>query len=850
MLLEIGLGGKATGRRGTTEQGVHMPRRGLFLIMAVLLGTAASSALAAPTRSTAERLDEKRYVAAGDRAYVVGAENGRFPPMGWHIRGEMGGVWAHPIKLLDGYWFSLNGEWLPSATRFTSGAGYVRMAFPAVNGFEVTRTEFSPDGAPVVLVGLTVTNPASGPRAFHLRMHARSELMGAYPWGWTQPSAKAVNGRDLGSFDAKARTLAFQEPGKPWYAVVGSSAHAAGGAVGDGFWGPVPDSERADYLENGNGTGGELRWNLTLDGQEVVELWVAVAGSHTSRAEADRALRSALADPDALLASKVAAREAVLARTRVSVPDAQLQEALEWGKLNMADLRRTVRAVQVRDVQEGRAYPPPLGTIQSLTGIGAGYPDYPWYFGTDGAYTSFPLVAAGQWETAKEHLRAIRDVSRLVNGRTGKVVHEVVTDGSVYWGAVNAPGNTNETAQFAVAAHLLWRWSGDDGFRDEMYAFVRDGLRHITSPGCPANASGEGTCDNDGDGWPEGFGMVERAGMGAEKLDVTAYTWQALRALEEMAADRSDAATATWAGARAERMERAFEDAWWMRSESLYADSLCNPGDPVPADVREANGWTNVCTAAGEQLQQRHWINATPMETALARADRARAALDLLESSAFTGGCGLYHTGVGGGPDGKGELKCWTLPTSVMAVAEANYGRLGPGQALNYVDAIADQLDLEMPGALPEIAPSPEFDPFVDFRERAMVMQAWSSYGTLWPVIHQFLGIDPNLPAGGIAVVPDVPDAWPGLSVENLRVGSGALAASASKSGNRYLTTVEAPAGWALTIGHTLPAGDKIRSVTLDGAPAAYAVFDTPRGREVRVRAATGGTHTLMVITG
>jgi len=25
------------------------------------------------------------------------------PDMGWHIKGEMGGLWAHPIKLLDGF---------------------------------------------------------------------------------------------------------------------------------------------------------------------------------------------------------------------------------------------------------------------------------------------------------------------------------------------------------------------------------------------------------------------------------------------------------------------------------------------------------------------------------------------------------------------------------------------------------------------------------------------------------------------------------------------------------------------------------------------------------------------------
>lgn len=112
-----------------------------------------------PSLSTAASLAQKRYVAAGDRAYVIGAEDGSFPPMGWHIRGEMGGVWAHPIKLLDGYWFGLNGTWLPAAQSFTTGAGYVQMKFPSTAGYDATLTEFSPDGSPVMLAGLTVSNP-------------------------------------------------------------------------------------------------------------------------------------------------------------------------------------------------------------------------------------------------------------------------------------------------------------------------------------------------------------------------------------------------------------------------------------------------------------------------------------------------------------------------------------------------------------------------------------------------------------------------------------------------------------------------------------------------------------------
>jgi hypothetical protein len=46
--------------------------------------------------STSDNLYQKRYLAAGERAYVIGTASGDFPPMGWHIRGEMGGAWAHP----------------------------------------------------------------------------------------------------------------------------------------------------------------------------------------------------------------------------------------------------------------------------------------------------------------------------------------------------------------------------------------------------------------------------------------------------------------------------------------------------------------------------------------------------------------------------------------------------------------------------------------------------------------------------------------------------------------------------------------------------------------------------------
>src|SRR5664279_1396983 len=74
-----------------------------------IVGTlgAARSQAGGQELSVTSRLADRREVAAGTRAYSIGFEDGRFYANGWHITGEMGGVWTPPMKLLDGVWFCL-----------------------------------------------------------------------------------------------------------------------------------------------------------------------------------------------------------------------------------------------------------------------------------------------------------------------------------------------------------------------------------------------------------------------------------------------------------------------------------------------------------------------------------------------------------------------------------------------------------------------------------------------------------------------------------------------------------------------------------------------------------------------
>src|SRR5437899_1096248 len=488
-------------------------RIGLLVMLVSLLvqasstsGVRAAAASLSPRLSVASNLANRRYVAAGDRAYDLGSEDGRYPAMGFHTRGEMGGIWTPPIKLLDGIWFGINGRWIGPATSFTSGFGYVQMTLTMTsnlpitptalvpNKLTITRTDFVPDGRRAVELGLTLTASNSAP--FELDVDAHSELMSAYPWGFTTPDQTQFNLPDTAAFNG--HQLVFQENGTPpvanatphsWAAVVGATGLTpASGTTGSPFRGPQdppvicpasgPDLYRCDDTGFGKGAGGELTYNLKLHAKTSMTVWFTVAGSDQGLAAAQTEYQAASTNPASELQAKVAARLALDSQTQVSLPgDPMLAAAVTWSKQNMADLTQQANNVNIRRTEQGTVYPPPAGFLPSIRFEGAGFPDYPWMFATDQEYTMFALLAAGQFTTAEDGLRSLAAASDIANNRSGKVVHETVTDGSVYFGLNDEPGDIDETAKFPNAVANVWRWTGDSQFRDDLYDFSKRNMQ-------------------------------------------------------------------------------------------------------------------------------------------------------------------------------------------------------------------------------------------------------------------------------------------------------------------------------------------------------------------------------------
>jgi hypothetical protein len=129
-----------------------------------------------------------------------------------------------------------------------------------------------------------------------------------------------------------------------------------------------------------------------------------------------------------------------------------------------------------------------------------------------------------------------------------------------------------------------------------------------------------------------------------------------------------------------------------------------------------------------------------------------------------------------------------------------------------------------------------------------MFMQAWGNYGTAWSVVHQQLGVRPDMGRRALEVVPQLPSSSP-IAGSNIRLGTGALkTVQAAKDGTRYTTTVDTGSASvrSLELGATLPRTAKVASVTLDGKKVGWQQRKTNRGLEVTTK--TGdGRHTVVV---
>jgi Bacterial alpha-L-rhamnosidase 6 hairpin glycosidase domain len=748
---------------------MNMLIRPVLLSLSVLLSNAraagAQADYAAPILgglSNHGQTGGKPYVTAGTRAYVIGTQDGNFPDLGEHLPGEMGGVWLHPIKLIDGFRAAVaepatgRDVVLSAATEFITYPYGNRFSYgPVLDSLEVERFQFSPDGREGFVVQYELRNAAGRTRALTFDFVVKTDLRPV----WFSERLGITDARDTVGWEPTNRLFVARDTGHPWFCVWGAMGSADARPIAD----PPP------IRTSGTGVTAASRYTLSVAPRSTSTLTFVVAGSASTRDAAVETYRALARHHASLLGEKKAHYGSLLQRARVTIPERRLQEVYNWVKVNTDWLVREVPGI-------GR-------------GLGGGLMEYPWWFGTDASYSLQAMVATGNAELARQTLRLLRDHSRKANGN-GRIVHEVTTNG----GIVN-PGNTQETAQFIMAVSTVFDWTGDVAFAREMYPDMKLGLRWLLTD-----------MDQNHNLLPEGYGIMEVSGLNAELIDVAVYTQQALEATARIARVLEEPHVAAGYERQASALKARINDRFWASDEGSYGDfygtraqamsaaegairQIRLKGDTaLTARDREHIGYyeglarrfSTMRDTSRAWLTNKNWVIATPMEVGIAPRDRAIRLLEKIRRE-NVGAYGPYLSAVE-------RQAMMTIATGVQAVAEARYGRID--EALWYVGRIVQTFGRTLPGSISEMMP--------DYGCFAI---AWTSYGVMVPLIRHVFGIQPDAVHKTVVLDPHVPTGWEDMRIEDLPIGTNTISFSRQKTGEGIEYRVDAREdGWSFLL--------------------------------------------------
>ncbi|PTX42867.1 hypothetical protein C8P64_1389 [Christiangramia gaetbulicola] len=710
------------------------------------------------------------FVTAGNRSYLVGHQDGSFPEIGWHIKGEMGGLWNHPIKLLDGFEAEIISDsdtiTLDKAISFTNYPVAGKQDFELKGlGIEIERWQFIPDDIQGAVVQYKIQNNAKELKELQFVFKAFSDLRPT----WLGERTGMKDAVDKALFNTNEAYWVYKDSVNPWSLVYRADKEAN-----------AYDSFSSKYQGLGKGT--SLTYNLTIPANFSETITFFIAGSYNSVSESLKNFRHLEKDLEKEIIEKRDHYAKLAAKSKLSIPDKRLEQTFEWLKYNSAWLVQEV---------------PEIGT-----GITAGIPDYPWWFGVDSEYALQGYMAIGQTEPVYNTISLIDSVSNAVNGN-GRIIHEMSTNGVVF-----NKGNINETPQYASLIWEVYKWNGDKEFLRKYFPTIEKGLNWLmTEKDANANL------------FPDGFGMMEIHGLDSEMIDVAVYTQKAFDDASKIASELGQDQLSIEYSKLAAELKEKINTEFWSEEFGSYADFIGTDDQALrlvedaivradtldkPWSVKELQQLKehiikNPSEKSRPFVLHHNWVVNTPMEMNIADPDKAKVALKTAEK--YTNPFGVFVTGIDRDETAGTEETSFkgsevfsytgavmTLPTGVLAIAENNYGN--PDKALDYLKRMSKTFSYALPGSMYEVSP-----------DYGMITQAWNIYSYAIPIIQQFFGIQPMASKKKITIIPQFPSEWNYASLENVSVGPNSISIHYKKvNGKLNLEIEQEKEGWEIEV--------------------------------------------------
>lgn len=748
-------------------------------------------ALEGPARPGVYLADE------GRRAAVLGDETGAFE------------VWTWPVKLVRDLRLAFR---IPEYDEPIGGAAVARRVVARPEGativyshatFTVHQHVFVPLDEPGALMLLEVETVR--PLEVHVQMHADFDL--AWPGSF---------GGEFITWQPERRAFLLSQGGVRLYNGLVGSPFAVEGTSHPAHDAPLVPSR---FI---------LRFDAGRTRDEYIP--VVIAGGAAPRDSVVAAYERILAGAERYWSEKVEhyrrVREELLS---VATPDARLDLALEWAKVNL---------------DQQLACNPDLGCglVAGFGRAGPGNhrPGFGWYFGGDAAINTLAMDVLGQHDLVAQGLRFLARYQR----DDGKVPHEIshaagrlpwFTDYPYTW----FHGDT--TPYWILACYEYWKASADEDFLRGVWPRVVRAFRWSAAT------------DTDGDGLMEnpaaGAGAIELGGLG-ERLHTDIYlagVWvAALEGVRELARRMGDDAVQRDADALLERATRSLEDRFWLDDAGIYAFALLAP----PRDTAVA------AAAAGETKTAPARVNdaltvwpATALSFRLMEPDRAGRMLREIGSSAITADWGarmLASTHPLYEPLHYNNGTVWPFVTGFAALAHYRYHRSWAGWDL-VRDVARMTFDFAL-GRTPELLSGA----FYRTLDTAVPQQFFATSMLVTPLVRGLLGVEPDAPRGAVTLEPHLPAEWDSAMVRNIRVGGARLSASLHRGDGTFTAHVRrhgegAAAPLSVRLAPALPLGARVERVTVNERDVAVEVEETPHDVHVVVELELGHAEEAMV---
>lgn len=462
------------------------------------------------------------FFLAGRSLYEIGWMDGSFPAQGNET--EERGIWSHPIKLLNGFTFSLSEKdqctWiLTDANEFESEFYSARFSFSRYH-LSVIREDFVAENDKALFIKLKIKNDLPTDRILKLEFSGKVDIRPS----WRTQTLR--DGKDS-IYYKNGQICASDFSG---VLMMGSAIHPS-----------------ANYIRQDTAA---LIYNLSLPAGSSTEIPFLIIGEYSAISKSAETLQDRY---NKLISCYSTEKEK---KRKEYIQSINEGVRFDCSQKEITDAFYCAKANILMNIKDERPF------YRDLF-LGAGVPVYPRLFGTDFCFSIAGCLSGGFKDIAKRTLNNLLHYTE----KNLRGPHEISSDGILLgWDHIQV------SPQLVNAVWEYFSWTQDSSFLAEAYPLCKQMMQDIIKD-----------LNEEKGLYIPGHGLMEEAEFKSNWVELTtaAYTFPALNCLSKMATVMQDGTEPERFSTLASAYQKRFNTDWWDDSHAIWVSALSVDGEKI-----------------------------------------------------------------------------------------------------------------------------------------------------------------------------------------------------------------------------------------------------------------------------